>query len=141
MAVLLVQLQAPDNGLYNIPWTDCTENPSEGGRETDADASMSSGGSFLFFFYLVRFGLLTGLQEALQLHRADELLPFVRPPGNDAEQLLGYNDAQSEGQVGFINSGDEERTTRLHTEEKKYTRHTLPAVIITWAIGVFIEQI
>lgn len=31
MAVLLVQLQAPDTGLYSIPWTDCTEKPSEGG--------------------------------------------------------------------------------------------------------------
>lgn len=29
MAVLLVQLQAPDTGLYSIPWTDCTEKPSE----------------------------------------------------------------------------------------------------------------
>lgn len=67
---------------------------------------------------MVISGLLTGLQEALQLHRADELLPVVRPAGNDAEQLLGYYDAQSEGQVGFINSGDEERTTRLHTEEE-----------------------
>lgn len=33
MAVLLVQLQAPDAGLYSIPWTDCTENPSEVGSE------------------------------------------------------------------------------------------------------------
>lgn len=69
-------------------------------------------------------GLLTGLQEALQLHRADELFPVVCPAGNNAEQLLGYNDAQSEGQVGFINSGDKERTTRLHTEEKINTSHS-----------------
>lgn len=34
MAVLLVQLQAPDNGLYNIPSTDCSEKPSEGGKQT-----------------------------------------------------------------------------------------------------------
>lgn len=34
MAVLLVQLQAPDNGLYDIPWTDCTEKPSEGGKHS-----------------------------------------------------------------------------------------------------------
>lgn len=33
MAVLLVQLQAPDTGLYSIPWTDCTEKPSESGSK------------------------------------------------------------------------------------------------------------
>lgn len=79
-------------------------------------------------------GLLTGLQEALQLHWADELLPVVRPPGNNTEQLLGYDNAQSEGQVGLINSGDEERTTGLRTEDKtsasrsfllRLTRHHL----------------
>lgn len=32
MAVLLVQLQAPDNGLYTIPRTARTEKPSEGGK-------------------------------------------------------------------------------------------------------------
>lgn len=34
MAVLFVQLQAPDAGLYSIPWTDCTEKPSGTGAET-----------------------------------------------------------------------------------------------------------
>lgn len=29
MAVLFVQLQAPDTGLYSIPCTDCTEKPSD----------------------------------------------------------------------------------------------------------------
>lgn len=79
---------------------------------------MSSGGSIFSNFFVIS-GLLTGLQEALQLLWADELLPVVRPSGNKAEQLLGDNDAQSEGQVGFINGGDEERTTRLHTEGGK----------------------
>lgn len=51
---------------------------------------------------------LTGLQEALQLYWADELLPIVRPAGNDAQQLLGYDNAQRVRQVGFINSSDEE---------------------------------
>lgn len=37
---------------------------------------------------------LTGLQEALQLHWADELLPVVCPAGDDTQQLLGYNNAQ-----------------------------------------------
>lgn len=37
---------------------------------------------------------LTGLQEALQLYRADELFPVVRPAGNDAQQLLGYDNTQ-----------------------------------------------
>lgn len=82
---------------------------------------MSSGGSI---FFLVISGLLTGLQEALQLLWADELLPVVRPAGNNAEQLLGHDDAQSEGQVGFINGGDEERTTRLHTDGKKNQTNT-----------------
>lgn len=34
MAVLLVQLQAPDAGLYSIPWTDCTDRPSGTEAET-----------------------------------------------------------------------------------------------------------
>lgn len=75
--------------------------------------SESSEGSFLGIF-----GILTGLQEALQLHRADEFLPVVCPAGNNAQQLLGYNNAQRVGQVGFINSGDEERTARLHRGKK-----------------------
>lgn len=33
MAVPLVQLQAPDTGLYSIPWTDCTDKPSGAGAE------------------------------------------------------------------------------------------------------------
>lgn len=80
----------------------------------EARASESSEGSFLRIF-----GILTGLQEALQLHRADEFLPVVCPAGNNVQQLLGYNNAQRIGQVGFINSSDEERTARLHIGEKK----------------------
>lgn len=74
--------------------------------------------------FLVIFEILTGLQEALQLHRADEFLPVVRPVGNNAQQLLGYNNTQRVGQVGFINSGDEERTSWLHTEGEKNTSHS-----------------
>lgn len=59
---------------------------------------------------------LTGLQEALQLFRADELFPVVRPAGNEAQQLLGYNDAQRVRQVGFIDGSDEERAARLHVK-------------------------
>lgn len=93
----------------------------------EARVSESSEGSFLRIF-----GILTGLQEALQLHRADEFLPVVCSAWNDAQQLLGYNNAQRVGQVGFINSGDEERTAGLHRgerEKKKKTRHTLPVLI------------
>lgn len=94
---------------------------------------MISGGSVFFIFFFVISGLLTGLQEALQLLWADELLPVVRPSGNNAEQLLGDNDAQSEGQVGFINGGDEERTTRLHTEggkKKQPKKHITPLFLL-----------
>lgn len=61
---------------------------------------------------------LTGLQEALQLYWADELLPVVRPAGNDAQQLLGYNNTQRVWQVGLVNSGDEEWAAWLHTQKK-----------------------
>lgn len=37
-----------------------------------------------FLLYWNKWEGLTGLQEALQLHGADELLPVVRPAGNDA---------------------------------------------------------
>lgn len=39
------------------------------------------------------------------------------PTGNDAQQLLGYNNCQRVGKVGFINSGDEEGTAWLHTDK------------------------
>lgn len=45
MAVLLVQLQAPNAGLYSIPWTDCTEKPSEGRVTED---SITKGNLFPF---------------------------------------------------------------------------------------------
>ena len=61
---------------------------------------------------------LTGLQEALQLYWADELLPIVRPAGNDAQQLLGYDNAQRVRQVGFINSSDEEWASWLQTGKR-----------------------
>lgn len=61
---------------------------------------------------------LTGLQEALQLYWADELLPVVRPAGNDAQQLLGYNNTQRVWQVGLVNSGDEEWAAWLHTQKR-----------------------
>lgn len=80
--------------------------------------SESSEGSFLRIS-----GILTGLQEALQLHGTDEFLPVVCSAGNNAQQLLGYNNAQRVGQVGFINSGDEERTARLDTGERKNKKH------------------
>lgn len=51
---------------------------------------------------------LTGLQEALQLYRADELIPVVCPAGDDAQQLLGHNDTQRVWHVGFIYGSDEE---------------------------------
>lgn len=84
----------------------------------EARVSESSEGSFLRIS-----GFLTGLQEALQLHRADEFLPVVCPAGNNAQQLLGYNNAQRVGQVGFINGGDEERTARLKTGERTNKKH------------------
>lgn len=65
---------------------------------------------------------LTGLQEALQLHRADELLPVVRAAGNDAQQLLGHNNAKRVRQVGFVDGGDEERAAWLRKERRRRNR-------------------
>lgn len=62
---------------------------------------------------------LTRLQKALQVYWADKLLPVVRPPGNDAQQLLGYNNTQRVRQVGFINSGDEEWAAWLQNKHEK----------------------
>lgn len=53
MEVLLVQLQPPDAGLYSIPRTDCTENPSmrEGGgrgeRRERKNESHKTGGQIV----------------------------------------------------------------------------------------------
>lgn len=61
---------------------------------------------------------LTGLQEPLQVHGGDELLPVVRATGHNTQQLLSCHNAQRVRQVGLTDGGDEEGAPWLHGGEK-----------------------